>query len=133
MMSYFDYMLDDLFNDRFFTPAKKANVMKTDIREIDNNYELNIELPGYSKENIKLGLKDGYLTIEADQSSESNEANGKLIRKERYKGHISRSFYIGKNYTHENIQAKFNNGELIITLPKELPEKVQQNHFITIE
>ena len=72
MMSYFDYMLDDLFNDRFFTPAKKANVMKTDIREIDNNYELNIELPGYSKENIKLGLKDGYLTIEADQSSESN-------------------------------------------------------------
>ena len=112
-----------------------ANVMKTDIKENENGYELDIDLPGYKKENVKAELKDGYLTISAsnDSSTEEKDEKGKYIRKERYTGSVSRSFYVGKYVTEEDIHAKFENGILKLSVPKVDAPKVEQNKYIAIE
>lgn len=111
------------------------NVMKTDIKETDDSYELKIEMPGYRKEDVKAQLKDGYLTIsaETDNSSEEKNEEGKYIRRERYTGAVSRSFFVGKDLTEEDIRARFENGILHIALPKEAPKKIEENKYIAIE
>ena len=129
----FDDFMDDFMMNRGARSVQ--NVMKTDIKETDNSYELKIEMPGYRKEDVKAQLKNGYLTIsaETDNSSEEKNEEGKYIRRERYTGAVSRSFFVGKDLTEEDIRARFENGILHIALPKEAPKKIEENKYIAIE
>ena len=142
MPSIFGENLFDDFMDGFAFPTANwnyakntANVMKTDIKENDKGYELDVDLPGYKKEDVKAELKDGYLTISAsnDNTKEEKDEDGKYIRKERYTGSVSRSFYVGKYVTEEDIHAKFENGILKLSVPKVDAPKVEENKYISIE
>ena len=126
-------VFDDMFDDGWMRPT--TNAMQCDIKEVDNNYEMNIALPGYKKEDISLDLTDGYLTVSANtnQDKEEKDKNGKVIRSERYTGSCSRKFYVGEGYTEEDFAAKFENGELMITFPKTEPEKIEEKKPIMIE
>ena len=136
---------EDLFNDwmDFSFPdidrklyGKRADrIMKTDVKEKDTEYEVDIDLPGFKKEDVKAELKDGYLTICAAKGTDREEKkeDGKYIRKERYSGNMSRSFYVGKNVTQEDIHAKFEDGILKLTVPKKEAKKVEEKNYITIE
>ena len=141
MPSIFGENLFDDFMDGFAFPTANwnyakntANVMKTDIKENDKGYELDVDLPGYKKEDVKAELKDGYLTISAsnDNTKEEKDEDGKYIRKERYTGAVSRSFYVGKYVTEEDIHAKFENGILKLSVPKVDAPKVEENKYISI-
>lgn len=116
--------------------APATSVMKTDIKESDNGFELEIDLPGYKKEDVKAELKDGYLTITASRntSNEEKDENGKYIRRERFVGTSSRSFYVGEELTEEDIKAKFENGILMLDIPKKEPKPEEEvKRLITIE
>mgnify|MGYP002299739446 CR=1 FL=1 len=112
-----------------------GNVMKTDVRETDSGYEVDIDLPGFKKDEINAQLDNGYLTISASKGLDKEEKNkeGKYIRKERYAGAMSRSFYVGKYVTEEDIHAKFENGILKLSVPKVDAPKVEENKYISIE
>ena len=111
-------LFDDFFDDTFFT-RKEKNLMKTDIRETKDKYLLDIDLPGFDKENINISLDNGYLNIEAKIDDEKDtEDDEKFVRKERYYGECSRSFYIGEQFKEEDIHAEFKNGILKIKLAK---------------
>ena len=112
------------------------NMMKTDIREHDSGYELDIDLPGFKKDEIKASLENGYLTISAAKGLDKDEKDkeGKYIRQERYAGAMSRSFYVGKDVTQEDIKAKYEDGILKLTIPKkEKKPVVEQDNHIAIE
>mgnify|MGYP004476672261 FL=1 len=121
-------LFDDIFGDPFFRKSE-SKMMKTDIREDKDNYVIDIDLPGFDKKNIIIDVTDGYLTINAKVNNEDNEKKGgKYIRKERYYGECSRSFYVGDDVKPENINANFKNGILTLEVPKvenkgKLPEK----------
>lgn len=133
----------DLFDDFFDAPFNRFEVsrstndmMKTDIQENEQGYVLTMNLPGVKKENVKAELKDGYLTISATTHSDSNTQNddGKYIRRERYYGSSSRSFYVGEAVTEEDIKAKFENGTLKLAVPKkEVQPTVDEKKYIAIE
>lgn len=111
-------LLDDMFGDVFFNEGE-SKLMKTDIKEKKDEYIIDIDLPGYEKEGIKLNIQDGYLTVHATvNKEEKDEEKGKFVRKERYSGECSRSFYVGENVTENEIKAKFKNGTLTIEIPK---------------
>ncbi len=136
-------LFDDFFDDfarpvrsaaRYSTPA--TNVMRTDIKESDAGYELDIDLPGYRKEDVKAELADGYLTISAEtkKNDDKKDENGKYIRRERYYGTCSRSFYVGEDVTEEDIKAKFEDGILKLLVPKkEAQPKIEEKKYIPIE
>ena len=128
-------MFDDMFRDPFFTNSNNTKLMKTDIQEKDNNYILDMDLPGYEKEDIKAQLKDGYLTITAQKntSNDDKDEEGNYIRRERYCGKCSRSFYVGDSIKEEDIKANFNNGILELTFPKEAEQKAEEMKYITID
>ena len=116
-------LFDNFFGDDDFFPKKEHHLMKTDIKEKKDKYVIEMDLPGYEKENISLTLKDGYLEISAKvNKEESNEENEKFVHKERYYGHCSRSFYVGEQIQEEDINAEFKNGILKINISKK-PEK----------
>ena len=126
--NHFD-LFDEMFRDPFFE-GTESKVMKTDIKEKKDKYLIDIDLPGYEKEDIKMEISDGYLTVHASVNKEVDDEKdkGKYVRKERYVGECSRSFYVGDNVTEDEIKAKFKNGTLTIEIPKkddkkELPEK----------
>jgi HSP20 family molecular chaperone IbpA len=129
----FAHLFDDFFNSNF--GVSQAGLLKTDIREANGNYELNMEVPGFKKEDIHIELSQGYLNIKASRTNteEEKDESGKLIRQERYSGSCSRSFYIGDGYKEEDIKASFNNGELIITLPTEARKIEETKKMISIE
>ena len=137
--SIFGEDLFDTFFDDFKRPARSntnINVMRTDIKETDAGFELDIDLPGYKKEDVQAELKDGYLTISAKTNTtrEEKDENGKYIRKERYSGSCSRSFYVGEDLEQQDIKAKFEDGILKVAVPKkDAQPKVEENKFITIE
>ena len=133
--SLFDNMFDDMFRDPFFTNSNNTKLMKTDSQEKDNNYILDMDLPGYEKEDIKAQLKDGYLTITAQKntSNDDKDEEGNYIRRERYCGKCSRSFYVGDSIKEEDIKANFNNGILELTFPKEVEQKAEEMKYITID
>ena len=133
--SLFDNMFDDMFRDPFFTNSNNTKLMKTDIQEKDNNYILDMDLPGYEKEDIKAQLKDGYLTITAQKntSNDDKDEEGNYIRRERYCVKCSRSFYVGDSIKEEDIKANFNNGILELTFPKEVEQKAEEMKYITID
>ena len=132
----FDEMMDS-FNDEFFgkcSPLYGKNasrVMKTDIKEADGRYVIDIDLPGFKKDEIHAELKDGCLTISA---SKGLDKEGRYIRRERYAGAMSRSFYVGENVKQEDITARFENGILSLSVPKEEEQKkVETPNYIAIE
>ena len=133
----FDFDFDKEFN-RMMRPlyGKHAqNMMKTDVRETDNSYELDIDLPGFKKDEIKVELDNGYLSISASKGLDKDEENknGKYIRRERYAGAMNRTFYVGDNLTQQDIQAKFEDGILKISVPKKDVQQIEQNKYIAIE
>ena len=131
----FNDFFDDAFNG-YYKPVvtKQASVMKTDIKEVDDNYEMDIELPGFAKEDLTAKLSNGYLTIAA-KHEENNEAkdDGKYIRRERYYGECTRTFFVGDDIKEEDIKAKFENGILKLLIPKNAPKKIEENRYIAIE
>ena len=142
----FDDFFDDVpfFDNRAENQIEKKlygrhahNVMKTDIKETDDNYELIVDLPGFKKDEIKVSLEDGYLTIEAAtglDEDEQEKKTGKYIRKERYAGACQRSFYVGDNLTQEDIKGEFKHGILTLNVPKkEAKPAVETNKYIAIE
>ena len=130
------------FNDEFWGKknplyGKHAqNMMKTDIRETDGSYELDIDLPGFKKDEIQMELNDGVLTISAAKGLDKDEEDkkGNYIRKERYAGSMSRSFYVGKHVTVEDVHPKYENGILSFSVPKEEAKPVEEKkNYISIE
>ena len=141
-----DNLFDDMFDfddfdkefNRMMRPlyGKHAqNMMKTDVRETDNSYELDIDLPGFKKDEIKFELDNGYLSISAAKGLDKDEEkkDGKYIRRERYAGAMNRTFYVGDNLTQQDIQAKFEDGILKIIVPKKDVQQIEQNKYIAIE
>ena len=134
----FDDFFGDMFDDPFFNRGyvPQNQLMKTDIRERDGQYLLEIEVPGYTREDVKAELKDGYLVITAstNQNNDEKDAQGRYLRRERYSGSCSRSFYVGEDLTQEDIKAKFEHGTLKLMVPnKENRPKVEETRHITIE
>jgi HSP20 family protein len=116
--------------------GKRArNLMKTDVKETDNSYELEVDLPGFKKDEVKLQLSDGYLTISAEKGlNKDEEKHGRLIRQERYEGAMQRSFYVGDGLTEDDVKASFTNGVLKISLPKaEAKKALPEESYIEIE
>ncbi len=137
-------LFDDIFDGDFFRPAAGSNrysnanaaVMKTDVRENQDSFDIDIDLPGYKKDDVKAELKDGYMTITAEKndSNEEKDNKGNYIRRERFYGTCSRSFYVGEDVTEEDIKAKFEDGILKINVPKkEKKEEIPQKKYISIE
>lgn len=135
---------ENFVDDFFGYPTRSSkyyvdnhDLMKTDIKEKEDCFELDINLPGFTKENITAELKDGYLTIAANTSKceeEKDAKSGKYIRKERYEGSCSRSFFVGEDLTQEDIKAKYENGILSLVVPKvESKPKAEEKHYISIE
>lgn len=139
----FDDWMDDFgFRDNFFSGknplyGKHAkNIMKTDVRETDKGYELDVDLPGFKKDEIKVQLKGGYLTLAAAKGLDKDEKDkeGNYIRRERYAGSMSRSFYVGDAVTEEDIHAKYEDGILKLSIPKKAPKAVEEKDgYIAIE
>ena len=140
--------LMDVFDDfdrsffRGFNAPERAlygknapHMMKTDVKETDDGYELDVDLPGFKKDEIRLELSHGYLTISTEKSLEKKEEgeNGKMLRRERFSGAMSRSFYVGGNLTEEDIKASYENGVLHLTVPKKDAAKVPEKKQIMIE
>ena len=134
---------DDWFDfDRDFWGRKNPlygknakNIMKTDIREHDTGYELDVDLPGFKKDEINIELENGYLTISATKGLDKDEQDkkGKYIRKERYAGAMQRSFYVGDAVTEEDVKAKFEDGILKLSIPKKDAKEVETKKTIAIE
>lgn len=139
-------LFDDMWNDAYeLAPmfgrhnplyGKHArNLMKTDVRETDNSYELDIDLPGFKKDEIQINLENGYLTIQAAKGLDKDEQDkkGRYIHQERYAGQCSRSFYVGDGIKSEDVNAKFEDGILKISMPKAAPKQLPPKNSITIE
>lgn len=120
---------DEMFRDPFFTGERESKLMRTDIKQKKDKYIVDIDLPGYEKEDIKIEVDNGYLIVNAKTNHHKDEKEeGKYVRKERFVGECSRSFYVGEDVKQEDIKASFRNGTLKIEIPKkdepkELPEK----------
>ena len=139
--SIFDEWMNE-FDRHFFNRSGEREavgnnqLMKEDIKEHEDHYELSVDLPGYRKEDLKAELKDGYLTISAIHNDEKEEKDkkGRYLRRERYTGSATRSFYVGENLTQGEVGAKFENGILTLTLPKkEMKRELPEQHLISIE
>lgn len=126
-------LLGDMFRDPFFS-EDESRIMKTDIKEKKDKYIIDIDLPGYEKENIKIEIEDGYLTVHASANSTNEEKEeGKFVRKERYIGSCSRSFFVGDDVKQEDIKASFRNGTLKIEIPKKEEKKeIEKKKYIEI-
>lgn len=130
---WFDFSFPDV-DSKYYGRRTVDQVMRTDVKENDDSYEVEIDLPGFKKEDIKAELKEGYLTISAAKNVNKEEKQkGKYIRQERFTGNVSRSFYVGKNLTQEDIHAKYANGILTLDIPKKDPKQVEENRYVTIE
>lgn len=137
-------LFDDFFDDGFLNAfggrnplfGKHAkNMMKTDVRETDSTYEIDVDLPGFKKDEINVNLEDGYLTISAAKGLDKDEKDkkGKYIRQERYAGAMSRSFYVGEGVTVDDMKAKFEDGILQISVPKTTVEALPKKNILAIE
>ena len=135
---------NDLFDDFFGAPFRgygqvasgTHEMMRTDVRELEGGYEVTMDLPGVKKEDVKAELKDGYLTINASSNSQKEEKDkdGRYIRRERYSGSCSRSFYVGEQVTQEDVKARFEDGTLKLMIPmKEARPAVADKKYIAIE
>ena len=138
-------LFDDFFSDPFGMMVSQGrdplygkhgkNLMKTDVRETENSYELDIDLPGFKKDEVSIDLKDGYLTISAAKGldKDAEDKKGKYIRQERYAGACSRSFYVGWDVEPDEISAKFESGILQISVPKETRKPEVKSTSVSIQ
>ena len=117
-LSFIDEFFDDFFPRGGFQ-GRASSCMKTDIREVEKGYELDIDVPGFAKEDIVISLDKGYLTIEAKKESSKEETNKHYLRRERVVGNAARSFYVGDYIQETDIKASYNNGILTVSIPKE--------------
>ena len=124
-----EILFDEFFNDSL--PKHPVGTMKTDIKESEDKYSLEIEMPGYDKSDVNISLEEGYLTVSATKKYENDDTNNKYIRKERFFGTTSRSYYVG-DVDKEKIEASYKDGVLLIDLPKE-EKKVEEKKFIQIK
>ena len=140
---------ENLFDDWFGFPTERdfrdiekklygknaAHVMKTDVTEHDDRFEIAVDLPGFKKEEVTIDLENGTLTVSASKGldRDENDREGKLIRQERYSGAMQRSFYVGENVTEEDIKAKMEHGVLTLTIPKKAAPKLPEKKTIAIE
>lgn len=127
-------LFEDMFRDPFFD-ERESRIMRTDIKEKGDKYIIDIDLPGYEKENIKIDVEDGYLTVHATiDSNKEEKEEGKFVRKERYVGSCSRSFYVGEDVKEDDIKATFRNGILKLEVPKKEEKKeLTEKKYIQIE
>lgn len=129
---------DDAFDDPFFAnqnwTTQAANAMSTDVKENNGNYELSIELPGFSKNDVHVQLRDGNLIVSAVRNSdqEKKDKEGRVIRRERVQGSRTRSFYVGTDLKVSDVKATFTNGVLTLTFPKELEAPKQEQQTVQI-
>ncbi|OZG50304.1 Hsp20/alpha crystallin family protein [Bombiscardovia coagulans] len=139
-------IFNDFFEDPFFNNwgdnrrsssnrVVPSHMMNTDVRDKDGKYELDIDMPGFTKDDVNVHLEDGYLVVAAEKQSEqgSQDDDGKWIRRERYTGSCSRSFYVGRNIRDTDIHAKFENGTLHLSVPKDSVAPVENKKTIAIE
>lgn len=137
--SLFDNFMEDFAFpdiDRALYGNRAKNMMKTDVKETDNGYEVDIDLPGFQKDEIKMQLDNGYLTISAakDLNKDEKDEKGNYIRRERYAGSMSRSYYVGAHVTEEDVHPRYENGILTFQIPKEEKKVVEEkNRYIAIE
>lgn len=137
----FDDFMDDAFERNFFGGRNplygkhSKNLMKTDVKETETGYELDIDLPGFKKDEISAHLEDGYLTVSAAKGVDKDEKDneGRYIRRERYSGSMTRNFYVGNAVTEEDIKAKYEDGILSLSIPKKDPKAVEAKKYIAIE
>lgn len=129
----FDSAFDEMFRNGFANAGTRA--MNTDVQDLGDRYQMEMELPGYEKQDLKADLKNGYLTISAEHNSEKDvkDENGKFVRRERYTGHCQRSFYVGEDLKKEDIKASFENGVLKLLIPKKEAPAVEEEKYIAIE
>ena len=137
-------LFDDFFSDPFGMMVPQGrdplygkhakNLMKTDVRETDESYELDVDLPGFTKDEISVELKNGYLTIQAAKGLDKDQSDkkGKYIRQERYAGACSRTFYVGEGVQPEDVTASFENGILQLSIPKAAKKQLPKNTSVTI-
>ena len=126
-------LFDEIFDDPFFSRVD-TKLMRTDIKEKKDSYVVNVDLPGYEKEDIKIEINNGYLTVTAERTnSDEEKEEGRYIRKERYSGQCSRSFYVGDNVKDTVVKASFKNGILTLEFPKEKHEEIEEKKYIPIE
>ncbi len=127
-------LFEDMFADPFFE-RKESRLMKTDIKEKKDKYIIDVDLPGYEKENIEIEMENGYLKVTAKASKNIDESDEeeKYIHKERFYGECSRSFYVGDNVKEEDVKASFKNGILSLCIPKEEPKKLEEKKKIQID
>ena len=134
---FYDYDKEMKNTDKKLYGRKASHVMKTDIRELNDGYEVVVDLPGFTKDEVQATLENGYLTISAEKGLDKDEKekeSGRYIRKERYAGACSRSFYVGEDITEEDIKAEFKHGLLKLFVPKkEAKPAVEQKKTISIE
>ena len=141
-----DSLFDDFMNDFTFPSFPDVekrlygkhgqNLMKTDVKEKDGNYEIDIDLAGFRKDEIRMELENGYLTVSASKGVEndSKDDEGSYLRRERYAGSMSRRFYVGDHVTEEDIHPKYENGVLSFSVPKEEAKKIEnKKRYISIE
>ncbi|MDD4370607.1 MAG: Hsp20/alpha crystallin family protein [Anaerostipes sp.] len=142
MPSIFGERLFDDWTDFSFPDVDKMlygkhadRIMKTDVKENEKDYEIDVDLPGFKKEDVKLQLKNGYLFIEASKGldKDKKDDDGRYIRRERYSGSMSRSFYVGEDVTEKDVHAQFKDGILKLMVPKKEHKKVEQDQYIAIE
>ena len=140
-------LFDEFFNDPFemnmLLPRGRdplygkhsKNLMKTDVRETENSYELDVDLPGFKKEDVNVELKNGYLTIATSKSLDKDEKDqkGRYIRQERYAGSVSRSFYVGEDVKPADVKASFEDGILKLSVPKAEAKQLPENTTIAIQ
>ena len=132
--SYGFDLFDDFFNIPTFSHITNRDFMKTDIKELEDRYMMDIDLPGYSKDNISIELEKGYLTVSANknENNEEKDNEGNIIHQERYCGKCSRSYYVGENVNEQDIKAGFKDGILKISFPKEY-KQIEQKKVISID
>ena len=138
--SMFDDWFDDFDRqmqhmDRRLYGRNAKREMKTDVREKEDGYEIDMDLPGFKKDQVELSLENGYLTVTANKGFDKDEKDdkGRMIRQERYAGSMQRSFYVGDNMTEEDVKARFEDGVLHLNLPKKDAKKVPEKKTICIE
>ena len=138
-----DFFTDPWFDEKEFKDMQKKlyghrakNVMSTDVKEVENRYELEMDLPGFKKDEIKASVENGYLTISAARGldeDEKDKKSGKYIRRERYAGACERSFYVGEGISQDDIKASFQHGILKLFIPKEPEKSVEEKKYVAIE
>ena len=128
---WMDFSFPDV--DKVLYGKHAKNVMKTDVKETDNSYEVDIDLPGFKKDEIEAKLENGYLTISAAKGLDKEEKEGKYIRKERYSGAMSRSFYVGDELKQEDIKAKYEDGILNFQFRRRSKRKLRPQSILLLK